>query len=93
MKNDLKFIAYFYGIFPRKNDILRYNLYFKAQREYKIEGSFKKISDLLMLSKIGKSPKCADYKSDYKQEALIKQGREQFEKLVKRGLAMPITLL
>jgi len=31
--------------------------------------------------------------SDYKQELLVKQGREQFRSLVKRGLSVPIALL
>ena len=31
--------------------------------------------------------------SDYKQEMLVKQGREQFRSLVKRGLSIPIALL
>ncbi|HSD98766.1 MAG TPA: hypothetical protein VLB73_03655 [Patescibacteria group bacterium] len=30
---------------------------------------------------------------DYKQAALIKQGRTQFEKLLKKGLAVPVVLL
>lgn len=29
----------------------------------------------------------------YKQEALMKQGREQFEKLVKGGLQIPVALV
>ena len=31
--------------------------------------------------------------TDYKQEMLLKQGREQFKSLVKRGLSVPIVLL
>ncbi|MCL6096704.1 MAG: hypothetical protein M1444_03445 [Patescibacteria group bacterium] len=31
--------------------------------------------------------------SDYKQEILMKQGREQFKTLIKRGLSVPIALL
>ena len=31
--------------------------------------------------------------SDYKQEILLKQGREQFKSLVKKGLAVPVALL
>jgi len=31
--------------------------------------------------------------SDYKQELLVKQGREQFKSLLKRGLSVPIALL
>lgn len=30
---------------------------------------------------------------DYKQEALIKQGREQFKTLLKKGLRVPVVLL
>ncbi|MBI2031734.1 MAG: hypothetical protein HYT08_03925 [Candidatus Levybacteria bacterium] len=30
---------------------------------------------------------------DYKQELLVKQGREQFKALLKRGLSVPIALL
>ncbi|MBI2034454.1 MAG: hypothetical protein HYT11_01850 [Candidatus Levybacteria bacterium] len=31
--------------------------------------------------------------SDYKEEAFIKTGREQFKKLVERGTELPIVLL
>ena len=31
--------------------------------------------------------------NDYKQELLVKQGREQFKTLIKRGLSIPIALL
>ncbi len=31
--------------------------------------------------------------ADYQREALVKQGREQFQKLVKRGLQVPVALL
>ena len=31
--------------------------------------------------------------TQYKQEALMKQGREQFEKLVKVGLRVPVALV
>jgi len=31
--------------------------------------------------------------SDYKQEVLIKQGREQFKKLIERGTELPVFLL
>jgi hypothetical protein len=31
--------------------------------------------------------------SDYKEDLLIKQGREQFEKLVKKGLNIPVAFL
>lgn len=31
--------------------------------------------------------------SDYKQEALVKQGREQFKKLIARGLRIPVVFL
>lgn len=30
---------------------------------------------------------------DYKQDALIKQGKIQFEKLLKKGLSVPVALL
>jgi hypothetical protein len=30
---------------------------------------------------------------DYQQELLIKQGREQFKKLMEKGLSIPIVLL
>ncbi len=30
---------------------------------------------------------------DYKQEQLLKQGREQFKALIKRGLSVPVALL
>ncbi len=30
---------------------------------------------------------------DYKQELLVKQGREQFEKLIKKGLQVPVVFL
>lgn len=30
---------------------------------------------------------------DYKQDALIKQGRRQFEKLLQKGLSVPVVLL
>ena len=31
--------------------------------------------------------------SDYKQELLVKQGAEQFKKLIERGINVPIVLL
>jgi len=31
--------------------------------------------------------------NDYKQDLLVKHGREQFKTLVKRGLSIPIALL
>jgi len=31
--------------------------------------------------------------SDYKREMLIRQGGEQFKKLVKKGLSVPVVLL
>lgn len=31
--------------------------------------------------------------SDYKQELLVRQGREQFKKLLERGLNVPIVFL
>ena len=30
---------------------------------------------------------------DYKQELLLKEGREQFKTLIKRGLSVPVALL
>jgi len=30
---------------------------------------------------------------DYKQEMLVRQGREQFKVLVKKGLSIPVALL
>ncbi|MGH7246242.1 MAG: hypothetical protein ACREGI_04910 [Candidatus Levyibacteriota bacterium] len=31
--------------------------------------------------------------ADYKQELLFRQGKEQFEKLLQRGLRVPVALL
>jgi len=31
--------------------------------------------------------------ADYKQEILVKQGREQFKKLLEKGLNIPVVLL
>ena len=31
--------------------------------------------------------------SDYQREMLVKQGREQFKKLVQRGINLPVALL
>lgn len=31
--------------------------------------------------------------SDYKQEILVKQGREQFRKLIEKGISIPVVLL
>ena len=31
--------------------------------------------------------------SDYQREMLVKQGREQFKKLIQRGLNLPVALL
>ncbi|MEK7185955.1 MAG: hypothetical protein AAB675_01160 [Patescibacteria group bacterium] len=31
--------------------------------------------------------------TDHKQELLLKQGREQFKALIKRGLSVPVALL
>lgn len=31
--------------------------------------------------------------NDYKQEMLLKEGREQFKSLIKRGLSVPVALL
>ena len=31
--------------------------------------------------------------TDYKQEVLVKQGKEQFQALLKKGLSVPVVLL
>jgi hypothetical protein len=31
--------------------------------------------------------------ADYKQQILVKQGREQFKKLLEKGLSVPVVLL
>lgn len=31
--------------------------------------------------------------NDYKQQMLLKEGREQFKSLIKRGLSVPVALL
>ena len=31
--------------------------------------------------------------SDYKQDILVKQGREQFKKLLEKGISIPVVLL
>jgi len=31
--------------------------------------------------------------SDYKQEILVRQGREQFKKLMEKGISIPVALL
>jgi len=31
--------------------------------------------------------------SDYKQEILVRQGREQFKKLLEKGISIPVVLL
>jgi len=31
--------------------------------------------------------------ADYKQEVLVKQGREQFKKLLEKGISIPVVLL
>ncbi len=31
--------------------------------------------------------------SDYKQEVLVRQGREQFKKLLEKGISVPVVLL
>jgi hypothetical protein len=31
--------------------------------------------------------------ADYKQELLVKQGREQFKKLLEKGISIPVVLL
>ncbi len=46
----------------------------------------------LLLGNLHKTPKQRTI-VDYKHEMLIKQGREQFKSLVKKGLAVPIVFL
>lgn len=41
----------------------------------------------------GKSKKAVKTISDYKQEILVKQGREQFKKLLEKGISIPVVLL
>ena len=31
--------------------------------------------------------------SDYKQDVLVKQGREQFKKLLEKGISIPVVML
>jgi len=31
--------------------------------------------------------------ADYKQEILVKQGRDQFRKLIEKGISIPVALL
>lgn len=40
-----------------------------------------------------KSKKAVKTISDYKQEILVKQGREQFKKLLEKGISIPVVLL
>ncbi len=40
-----------------------------------------------------KSKKAVKTISDYKQEVLVKQGREQFKKLLEKGISIPVVLL
>jgi hypothetical protein len=40
-----------------------------------------------------KGKRAAKTISDYKQEALVKLGREQFKKLMEKGISIPIFLL
>jgi hypothetical protein len=42
---------------------------------------------------IKKPAKALSSLEDYKQEALIRQGRMQFEKLMQKGLSIPVALL
>ena len=40
-----------------------------------------------------KSVKAVKTISDYKQEALVRVGREQFKKLLEKGISIPVVLL
>jgi hypothetical protein len=40
-----------------------------------------------------KSRKTVKTISDYKQEALVRSGREQFKKLLEKGISIPVVLL
>lgn len=40
-----------------------------------------------------KSRKAVKSISDYKQDVLVKQGREQFKKLLEKGISIPVVLL
>jgi hypothetical protein len=46
-----------------------------------------------MLNKLMNKIKGKKSLSDYKQEALVKQGKEQFKKLIERGTDLPVVLL
>lgn len=48
---------------------------------------------LLQILGLGKKKEIRKTLSDYKQELLVKQGAEQFKKLLERGLNVPIVLL
>ena len=41
----------------------------------------------------GSKEKAAKTISDYKQDILVKQGREQFKKLLEKGISIPVVLL
>lgn len=41
----------------------------------------------------GKSKRAIKTISDYKQEALVRVGREQFKKLLEKGISIPVVLL
>jgi len=40
-----------------------------------------------------KSRKTVKTIADYKQQILVKQGREQFKKLLEKGISVPVVLL
>jgi hypothetical protein len=42
---------------------------------------------------LGRGKKTARTIADYKQDLLFKQGREQFKKLVEKGISIPVVLL
>jgi hypothetical protein len=40
-----------------------------------------------------RSDKAVKTIADYKQQILVKQGREQFKKLLEKGISIPVVLL
>jgi hypothetical protein len=47
----------------------------------------------MKLSFLGTKTKKIRTISDYKQEALVRIGREQFKKLLEKGISIPVVLL
>ncbi len=41
----------------------------------------------------GQGKKAVRTIADYKQDILVKQGREQFKKLLEKGISVPVVLL